>query len=566
MSTQTDVPSRKKRRMCKDIGDFHLKIEDKPVKKHKKRCPKFRLKNAGELASVNIAADSRVPLVLTDVQHLLLHSLFGNINLTQSPRWYVLDKCHDILLTTCLIIEGASIKHWKKYSDSLNCLDSKFSDLVEVITPTIYKGSLVEELALVPLSESEKEDLIQKYGSMNLALEIRKDLMTMIKAFFPVGNEVSESVQNPVDKFPRTQLVLSAWQLIEENYPVPLNGKLINAYSDYVMTKCEYSPVTANSPMFGIDCEMCLTNAGSELTRVSIVNESHKTIYETFVKPYNNITDYLTRYSGITESILNNVTKRLEDVQNDLQNLLPSDAILVGQSLNTDLHALKMMHPYIIDTSLIYNFTGERTRKPKLKSLAREFLQQDIQSSKKGHCSIEDSLASLKLVQLKLSKNIEFGDAVHTSRKDYKDNKNKPTVAPQYGFSLFNHVLEQKKSSIIIGCDDITGLYHTYLSKTKQSIYSDFKKTKPKKVKLVTVDTVSEVIDSLTKSVGEFNFAMGHIKLDINNENESDQMETIQKWIGKLSKTCDESNLCVIVFSGTANDNGLAMIKLNKSA
>jgi hypothetical protein len=39
---------------------------------------------------------------------------------------------------------------------------------------------------------------------------------------------------------------------------------------------------------------------------------------------------------------------RLIDVQTALRSLLPSDAILVGQSLNSDLDALKLMHPYII--------------------------------------------------------------------------------------------------------------------------------------------------------------------------------------------------------------------------
>ncbi len=68
-----------------------------------------------------------------------------------------------------------------------------------------------------------------------------------------------------------------------------------------------------------------------------------------------------------------------------------------------------MMHPYVIDTSVIFNLSGERWRKPKLQALAWEYLGLKIQKENTGHDSAEDSISSLKLVQLKLSKsNFEF--------------------------------------------------------------------------------------------------------------------------------------------------------------
>lgn len=124
-----------------------------------------------------------------------------------------------------------------------------------------------------------------------------------------------------------------------------------NKYDGYVLTKNKYMDVSPFSPMFGVDCEMCKTSTGDlELTRISIVDEKLNVFYETLVKPHNKIVDYLTRYSGITPKLMKNVTTRLKDVQDALRILLPANAILVGQSLSNDLHALKMMHPYIIDT------------------------------------------------------------------------------------------------------------------------------------------------------------------------------------------------------------------------
>ena len=48
------------------------------------------------------------------------------------------------------------------------------------------------------------------------------------------------------------------------------------------------------------------------------------------------------RFSGVTKDLLDPVTVRIEDVQRDIIGLLPHDAILVGQSLDNDLRALKV--------------------------------------------------------------------------------------------------------------------------------------------------------------------------------------------------------------------------------
>jgi RNA exonuclease 1 len=62
-----------------------------------------------------------------------------------------------------------------------------------------------------------------------------------------------------------------------------------------------------------------------------------------------------------------------------------------------------MMHPYVIDTSIIFNLSGERFRKTKLRVLAAEFLSENIQSAgDMGHDPREDASAALKLVQKKL--------------------------------------------------------------------------------------------------------------------------------------------------------------------
>lgn len=301
-------------------------------------------------------------------------------------------------------------------------------------------GHIVEELVQVPLTDSQSDELIDKYGSLEAAMESTRNQMLLVQTVFPVSKAVTatdaakssptlasatDTAKSPspddvdaVEVVPRTQLLLSALQLVDEGYPIPLSGELANRYRNYVMTKDSYAPVTAVSPMFGLDCEMCRTSAGiNELTRISIVDEQFRSIYETLVRPANKIVDYLTQYSGITGAMMLNVTKTREQVQQDVRALLPADAILVGQSLQSDLVAMQMMHPYVIDTSCIFNLSGERRMKSKLQALTLEFLGEVIQDNPLGHDSIEDCSASLKLTKLKLARGVAFGDAILTGRK-----------------------------------------------------------------------------------------------------------------------------------------------------
>ncbi|NXJ77055.1 REXO5 exonuclease, partial [Trogon melanurus] len=202
----------------------------------------------------------------------------------------------------------------------------------------------------------------------------------------------------------------------------------------YVDTECDEQR-TDSSPLFGLDCEMCLTAKGNEVTRVSLVDAQGQCLLNELVKPESTVVNYRTRFSGITKKMLLPVKTRLSDIQTRLKKMLPHDAVLVGHSLNADLQALEMIHPSVIDTSLL--FARNEGRRFKLKFLAKAVLGKEIQCEQKlGHDPAEDARAALELAQFFIEQgpakvaelNLEM---LLTTEKLAEVSQNKAVLKPQ---------------------------------------------------------------------------------------------------------------------------------------
>ncbi|MEQ2177382.1 hypothetical protein GOODEAATRI_002962 [Goodea atripinnis] len=81
---------------------------------------------------------------------------------------------------------------------------------------------------------------------------------------------------------------------------------------------------------------------GLELSRVTVINSNLQVIYDTFVRPDNEVIDYNTRFSGISEEDVKGNHTSLREVQETLLSFISADTILVGHGLETDLCLLKV--------------------------------------------------------------------------------------------------------------------------------------------------------------------------------------------------------------------------------
>ena len=171
--------------------------------------------------------------------------------------------------------------------------------------------------------------------------------------------------------------------------------------------------------ILALDCEMVRTEAGMELARVSVVDGStRETLLDTLVKPEQAVVDYLTRWSGVTEEMLqgSDVVSFVSARESVLALLDGSPGcMLAGHGLENDLNVLRIVHSRVVDTSVLFPHHAGGTHKNSLRWLANRYLKRSIQAGEdagaavQGHSSVEDALAALDLANLKALKGPSFG-------------------------------------------------------------------------------------------------------------------------------------------------------------
>ncbi|KAI1771054.1 ribonuclease H-like domain-containing protein [Hypoxylon cercidicola] len=167
----------------------------------------------------------------------------------------------------------------------------------------------------------------------------------------------------------------------------------------------------ARRKAIAVDCEMIgIAGGKDELALICAVDLfSGEILIKSLVLPTEAVKDWRTRYSGITPAMISAARVSGEALDGwpaaraKLFEFADAETILVGHSLNNDLKVLRIYHPRVVDSCIliaeaVFGKGKGMQRKWGLKTLSLDILGATIQSSKKGHDCLEDTLASRELV------------------------------------------------------------------------------------------------------------------------------------------------------------------------
>ncbi|KAL6241028.1 RNA exonuclease 3 [Rhinocladiella similis] len=177
------------------------------------------------------------------------------------------------------------------------------------------------------------------------------------------------------------------------------------------------------------DCEMGYTTLGMEVIRLTaVVWPTHELLLDILVRPYGEILDLNTRFSGVTAhdfataasydtASVDGVIGSTEEKAHVLRKVdspaaarellfehLSQETPLIGHSIENDLNVCRIIHPFVIDTVLLYPHPRGLPIRYGLRILSQKYLSRSIQTAgEAGHDSKEDAIATGDLVANKVT-------------------------------------------------------------------------------------------------------------------------------------------------------------------
>ena len=442
------LTSKKKHKVTRNLARRSQKRKEKKESKAKTNTAYHLMEQTVSytMEENNLNETYNLPSLLkspTQYQHLV-SNLITNNNMTQKGEFSVRDL-QNILIQLLIRRVGRDVTEVNRHSISS----------VVVIWMAHVSAELVKEhwpaFQVTFPTESSKLLYFMNPGT-NRYVRPGYEEMLLIQDTF---SSVKRSNATPLPGRVTCSYLMTGGEMFVNSFPSPQTHPHYQTIEQLSVDKLTDETIT----IMALDCEFCDTASGNALTRISIVNEQLECVYDSFVVPEEEITDYKTQYSGITPQKLAGVTTRLEDVHAELRSIITDKTVLLGHSLENDLRVMKMCVSLVIDTSFLFTPTSTPTFKPSLKFLAKKVLQKDIQTSTSGHDSVDDAKVCMELLLAKQQLGHEYTVSWNDNKRslaDYMGYCGVRSLLVDHQTQLGKHVKSKNvKCSFAIGDDNI---------------------------------------------------------------------------------------------------------------
>lgn len=114
--------------------------------------PKLWLRDIGTAANLITTVENRVPLFLSDIQHLIMYSVIGCHSPYNPARWCQLDKFARLQNTCIFVVENISMYDYVCNESLFPFTTSMFDIKLEFLNPEGYSSNVIQDLVMVPIT------------------------------------------------------------------------------------------------------------------------------------------------------------------------------------------------------------------------------------------------------------------------------------------------------------------------------------------------------------------------------------------------------------------------------